>query len=200
MGFRRGGRFCYSAGMDIQPWTVKDSRYLLRDPWLTVRADSCLTPQGVPVEPYYVLEYPDWVFMAVFNPDGHIMVLRLYRHGNGKINLEMPSGRMETDDGGPEETARRELLEETGHATGRWARVATLTPNSATHANRVHCMVGFDARPVAAPTPDQDEHIAFEFVPVPRLIGWIDEGRFDQALHIATVYHALRHTGALRVD
>jgi 8-oxo-dGDP phosphatase len=37
----------------VKPWTVRGSRYLIRERWLTARIDNCVTPAGVEV-PYYV--------------------------------------------------------------------------------------------------------------------------------------------------
>ena len=42
-------------------WTVLESEYLIRRPWLTARRDRVRLPNGVENNEYYVLEYPDWV-------------------------------------------------------------------------------------------------------------------------------------------
>ena len=42
-------------------WTVLESEYLIRRPWLTARRDWVRLPNGVENNEYYVLEYPDWV-------------------------------------------------------------------------------------------------------------------------------------------
>ena len=40
---------------------VLQSEYLFNRPWLTVRRESIVLPNGNPVPEYYVLEYPEWV-------------------------------------------------------------------------------------------------------------------------------------------
>ncbi|PWB82401.1 MAG: NUDIX hydrolase, partial [Methylocystaceae bacterium] len=45
----------------LRPWEVRASRRLLHDRWISLRADHCVTQRGVVLDPYYVLEYPDWV-------------------------------------------------------------------------------------------------------------------------------------------
>ncbi len=50
-------------------WTVNHSRYVLRDRWITVRADDCVTSQGVEIAPFYVLEYLGWVHVVALDPD-----------------------------------------------------------------------------------------------------------------------------------
>lgn len=39
---------------------VLQSEYLFNRPWLTVRRESIVLPNGNPVPEYYVLEYPEW--------------------------------------------------------------------------------------------------------------------------------------------
>lgn len=42
-------------------WTVLSSEYLHRAPWLTVRKDHVVLPNGNHIPSYYILEYPNWV-------------------------------------------------------------------------------------------------------------------------------------------
>ena len=42
-------------------WTIEKSDIVVDDKWLKVRADKCRIPDGQVVEPYYVLEYPNWI-------------------------------------------------------------------------------------------------------------------------------------------
>ncbi len=51
--------------MTIRPWKTLESKYILKDKWMTLRADRCETPDGVVVEPYYVQEPCDWVHIVV---------------------------------------------------------------------------------------------------------------------------------------
>lgn len=42
-------------------WKTVSSKYLFRRPWLTVRCEDMLLPNGNHIPEYYILEYPDWV-------------------------------------------------------------------------------------------------------------------------------------------
>lgn len=39
-------------------WKTVSSKYLFRRPWLTVRCEDMLLPNGNHIPEYYILEYP----------------------------------------------------------------------------------------------------------------------------------------------
>ena len=62
---------------------VLQSEYLFNRPWLTVRRESIVLPNGNPVPEYYVLEYPEWVNTIAITRDRKFVFIRQYRHGLG---------------------------------------------------------------------------------------------------------------------
>lgn len=175
----------------IKPWNVHGSEYVLQEKWITVRSDDCSTAGGIPVTPYYVLECSDWVHVVPFNEEGQIMLVELYRHGNQEISIEIPGGSVDPADGSPEAAARRELLEETGHVPEKMLPLGDWTPNSATHDNHMYTFAALNCRESCAPNMDDTEEIRHWFVPVEEVLEMIRDGRFRQALHIASIMTAL---------
>ena len=51
-------------------WKTVSSKYLFRRPWLTVRCEDMLLPNGNHIPEYYILEYPDWVNTIAITKDG----------------------------------------------------------------------------------------------------------------------------------
>ena len=143
---------------DPRPWSVLSSSYLSRKPWLTLRQDRVRLPNGTIIEDYNVLEYPDWVNIVAITPEGMAVLVRQYRHGIRAVHYELPAGVCEASDPGPEETARRELLEETGYGGGDWSLLMTLSANPGTHSNRTFTYLANGVVPlqevVGAPIPD----------------------------------------------
>jgi len=179
--------------MSLAPWVVNASRYLWRDRWLTVRADSCVTPGGASLDPYYVLEYPNWVHMVGVDDEKRILVVHQYRHALGRVFAELPGGIVDAVDASPLAAAQREMREETGCAAGRWEALGTLCPNPATHTNTLYAFLAWGCHQIAAPSPEATEDLRTEFVPVPALLAMIDTGEFAHGLHIASLLRALRH-------
>ena len=180
--------------MAITPWKIIESRYLIRDPWMVLRADRCETASGVTVDPYYVQEPHDWVQIAAFDCQDRILLTQQYRHGAGVISTELPCGKIEAGEA-PADAARRELLEETGCAAETLLPLPALFPNPACLSNRVHAFIALDTRPVQEQNLDPTEEIEFGFVAIPDVLALIDGGTFTQALHVAYLFLALRRRG-----
>lgn len=180
--------------MAITPWKVVDFRYLVRDSWMTLRADRCQTGSGVVVDPYYVMEPPDWVQIVAFDCQDRILITRQYRHGAALISTEFPCGVVEPGEA-PAEAARRELLEETGCTSQELWPLSSLSPNPARYSNKIHAFVALDTQQVQAQNLDKTEEIEFGFYTLSEVFSLIDRGAFPQALHLANLFLALRRRG-----
>jgi 8-oxo-dGTP pyrophosphatase MutT (NUDIX family) len=177
--------------MPITPWKVLGSRYVVRDSWMTLRADRCEMVSGVTLDPYYVQEPPDWVHIVAFDDHDRVLIIRQYRHGAGVISNELPSGTVETGES-PIDAARRELLEETGCAAETLLALPVLSPNPARYSNRIHAFLATGTRCVQEQTLDDTEEIEWEFLKIPEVLTLIDASVFPQALHVASLFIALR--------
>ena len=69
-------------------WKTVSSKYLFRRPWLTVRCEDMLLPNGNHIPEYYILEYPDWVNTIAITKDGKFVFVRQYRPGLGRTSYD----------------------------------------------------------------------------------------------------------------
>jgi 8-oxo-dGTP pyrophosphatase MutT (NUDIX family) len=187
------------ARLNLEPWKCSESRYIVRDRWLTLRSDHCETPAGIIVEPYYVLEPPEWVQAVAFDQYNRILLIRQYRHGAGLIGLELPCGTVEAGET-PDHAAKRELLEETGYAAQALHSLAAVSPNPALFTNRLHTFVATDIEAIQPQRLDAVEDIELEFRTVPDVLELIAAGQFNQALHIAGIFMTLQYLQVLNLS
>lgn len=180
-----------SGPIHLPPWQVKSSIHLLRDRWLKVRADTCVTAEGVEIAPYYVLEYPDWVEVVALDAEDNIYLVQQYRHGLGVVALELPGGAVDANDASPVEAAARELREETGLSAADWDYVGSLAPNPATHTNLCHIVLARNVELSAKPADDPTERIRLIRMPIRQAIGLALEGKMIQVIHVAALTLAL---------
>ena len=178
-------------------WKVEGSRRILQDEWISLRADTCRTPEGALIEPYYVLDYPDWVNLVALTADEQVVLVRLYRHGLARTLLEIPGGAVDPTDASPLEAARRELLEETGFTTGSIVESGVMAPNPASQSNLVHSFLATGCRRVAEPEDSVTERMETELVPLDEFVRMVLAGELLHALHISSALFALQRLGRL---
>ena len=95
------------------PWTTLGSRPVYENPWIKVREDQVLRPDGQPGI-YGVVEFKNRaVGVLPVEDDGAVWLVGQYRYPLQAYSWEIPEGGCPEGET-PEETARRELQEETG--------------------------------------------------------------------------------------
>jgi 8-oxo-dGTP pyrophosphatase MutT (NUDIX family) len=181
----------------IKPWRVLSSRTLYEDPWVRVRGDECETASGHVLGAYHVFEYRDWTHVVAIDAKDHIILVRQYRHAYGGISLELPGGMMDPGDADAAAAAARELEEETGYRAPAIRHVATLSPNPATHANRLHVSLAEGVTPTGAQHLDGSEAIEIVRLPIAEAVEIALTGGMIQAMHVGLLMIGLKAAGRL---
>ena len=172
-------------------WNVAKSEYLVDDQWIKLRSDRCEMPNGTILDPYYVIEHSDWVNVVAITQSQQVVMVRQYRHGIGEIVTELPAGCIEATDNSPEDTIRRELLEETGYTADSFVHTATMPLNTSNHTNKTHCFIALQAHKVQEPTPEETEQLEVELLNFDEVYALIADGKL-QSLHTASFLLAMR--------
>jgi 8-oxo-dGTP pyrophosphatase MutT (NUDIX family) len=125
----------------LPKWKTIKSDYVVKDRWLKLRADTCVTPDGHTISPWYVTECTDWVNYLAVDKEANAILLHHYRHGIDDYVTEIPAGTVETTDDSPEAAMARELAEEIGYKRGEIYRTASSFANPSSQTNRVFSFV-----------------------------------------------------------
>lgn len=179
----------------VQPWSVIGSRYLHCDRWLRVRADTCVSAEGALIDPYYVLEYPDWVAVVALNEANQVIMVQQYRHPVDKIVLGIPAGAVDVADADCQIAAQRELLEETGYVADRWEHITTLASNPAHMSNSCHVLLARGARLVGEPAREPAERLQVVLLPVGEVKQRALAGAIAHSGEVAALALALSRSG-----
>jgi len=143
------------------------------------------------------LECPDWVNVIAFKPleeGGELLVVEQFRHGIDASTLEVIGGVCDPGED-PAETARRELLEETGHVSQAWVSLGWCTPNPAVQDNRCHFFLALDCKPVAQLHLDPSEELRVWAVPWSEWKEKLQSGEIHHALVLGAFFRMERWSG-----
>ncbi len=174
----------------MRPWKVLSETPVITDHWLGVSAVRTELPNGMVLDPYYVVHEKEWAHICAFDEAGRVVLVRQYRYPAMIASLELPGGIIDAGEDALE-AARRELLEETGYASDDWEAVGTMYPNPARQANRLHVFVARNARRVAGQALDASEEIEVCVETVDAILARISAGEFPHTMHVASFTRCL---------
>ena len=155
-----------------RPWRVLSSEYVARRPWFTVRRESVELPTGAVVPEWYVFEFPDWVNVIARTAAGEFVMISQYRHALGETHYELVAGTCEQGETA-EQSARRELLEETGYVSEHWQYLGSTIDSSAKLTNYMHLFLATNCRHVAGQHLDATEILTVEAVPLKKAVDMV---------------------------
>lgn len=170
-----------------EPWplirSVPDKSYRV----FSVRTDTVRSPRTGKEHDFYVIESADWVNVIPLTSDNQVVMVRQYRHGTRQISLEIPGGLVNPQDT-PLDTARKELLEETGYQAEEITLIGTAHPQPALFNNRCFTFLATNVRKTAALDLDEGEDIEVALIPLPDIPRLIREGEITNAMVILAFY------------
>lgn len=180
---------------DNLKWEIISSKYIYKDNWFTARRDRCRMPSGRIVDPYYILEYPNWVNAVALTATGNILMIRQYRHALGETIIEIPGGSMDPADESPEFAMKRELSEETGYEFESIERIGEISPNPSTNSNITFMFIAKGGTKVTNQHLDPSEEIEVMEMKPAEVIMLLNENKIRQALHATCLFYAFLKLG-----
>jgi ADP-ribose pyrophosphatase len=125
------------------------------------------------------------VVILPVNEKGELLLEKQFRPVVGEWLIEAPAGTIEEGED-PKETARRELVEETGYEPGELVYMTTIYPSPGTSTEHIHVYLARNLRFVGA-RPEHDELIETMWVSLPRALEMIRNGEIKDAKTIIAI-------------
>jgi len=126
----RVGAFCFLEGNILQDAhlieTEVSKQTVFKGALLEVRKDRILLPNGQESIREYIV-HPGAVVILAFLDNGNLLFERQFRYPLRRVFIELPAGKIDPGEA-IIETARRELLEETGYVAGEWEHLGQMHP------------------------------------------------------------------------
>jgi ADP-ribose pyrophosphatase len=137
-----------------------------------------------------IVGHPGAIAVLALDDDDRVLLVRQWRTAAGQALLEIPAGTLDVHDGvteDPDEAARRELEEETGHRAATWRRLASFwtAPGFATELMHLYLATGIaGAAADDRLAPDEDERLELRAVPLDEAVGLALDGTIRDAKSI----------------
>ena len=172
-------------------WKTTETAPLLHTPVFDVIGQKEVSAAGLRGD-YISVSAPDWVVVVpVYR--GRFVLVRQWRHGASRLTVEFPAGVAEPGET-PEQTAARELREETGFLAGRVTLLGVCCANPALFQNRIHICLAEELTPTGELHPDEDELLDDLLVPVEEVIDAFGAGEYAHAYMGTALAFYMRHT------
>lgn len=145
--------------MCLTPWKRLSESIVFKNPWWSYKRDTFQLPSGKSGEYHYVHTKGSSMVIPVLG-DGRFLLVNQYRYLVGRESIEFPCGSV-NEDSSYDETAWRELAEETGYSAKHLFLVGEFNPYNGVTDEMCHVYVGRDLHQVGA-APDETEE--FELI------------------------------------
>jgi ADP-ribose pyrophosphatase len=145
---------------------------------LRVQRDIVHLHTGAEASREYI-RHPGASAVLALTEDEQVVLEWQYRYAPGRHYVEIPAGKRDPGET-PEQSARRELQEETGWQASEWSLLLEHDVAIAYTDERIHIFVarGLTSGPVAR---DEEEHLECFLLPFDEALQWLDAGRIQDS-------------------
>ena len=154
------------------------SKTVYRGRLLDVREDEVRLPDGSTSRREYIV-HPGAAVMLAMPDDRSVIIERQYRYALRSHVYELPAGKIDAGED-PLDTAKRELLEETGYRAREWRHLVSTYPVVGYSNERIELYLARDLEHVGHAL-DDGEFLDVLVVSLSDALDWVRSGRIKEA-------------------
>lgn len=162
----------------------------------SVRTDTVRSPLTHTEVDFYAVETLPCASIIALTGRREVVMVRQYRHGIRGVTLELPGGLVEKGLS-PEETAKKELLEETGYRAGNAVLLGKAYPQPAILNTSFYCYFSETVEKAGEQNLDSTEDIEVVLLPLEKVREYIKSGQINHALVVASFFWYFERFGGL---
>ncbi|MBT9484842.1 NUDIX hydrolase [Sediminibacterium sp.] len=181
----------------IKPWTVQQSTVVYAKKWMKIKEEICQLPDGQIINPYFVIDVPDFCNVVMVTTQDEIVMVEQYRHAAGIISLELPGGMIEPGED-PMLAAKREMEEETGYQSNHFELLYTIHPNPPLENNQAHFYLATQLTLTGNTSFDQYEDIKLVLVNKHDFMNKLLQNSFTHGAQVGAMFAAAVKLGWLK--
>ena len=170
------------------PWRTLGTRVVYANPWLRLREDRVIRPDGKEGI-YGVVEMSPSVGIVALSEAAEIALVTQWRYTLGRMSVEIPTGGSESSDQSVLAAAKRELREETGLSAACWRGLGFIDNSNGTTTDVAHMFLatGLEA---GADVQDAEERVALSWLPFGQAVEKVLDGSITESVSVAAILKA----------
>ena len=169
------------------PYRLTSRREIYSNPWIRVREDRVIRPNGT-AGMFGVVEVKPGASVLAMEGDGSVYLVKEYKYGVARESIEVMSGGIEEGET-PLDTARRELREELGLTAAEYVDLGMIDPftTAAKSPNYLFLARGLER---CGSEPDEGEFLEIVRVPFERAVEMTMSSEITHAASCAVILKA----------
>jgi len=171
------------------PWRTRSTRPIYENPWIKVREDIALMPDGRTTV-YGVVDAGECVGVVPFVDPDTVLLVGQYRYVAEGFYWEIPTGKQHPDES-LEQAAQRELAEEAGREAGSLVKLCDVHTSKSIMRETAHLYVARDLRP-ASRLADSTEFIERRLFPFAEVLRMVERAEIKDSMTVIAMLHAAR--------
>jgi len=174
--------------MRKNPWTTLKSEKVYDSPWIGLTKHDVLNPSGNPGT-YSVIHFKNIALgILPLDKEYNTWIVGQYRYPISQYSWEIPEGGGKRDIA-PLESAKRELLEETGIRAGKWTKIQEMYLSNSASDEFCILYIAQDLT-FGEAQPEDDEQLELRKIHFDDLYKMVERGEITDSLTVTIVLKA----------
>ncbi len=162
-------------------WELAEEKELLKTSLGSIWSGPAKCRRSGREKEFFLFDFTDWVNVVAVTPDNQLVMIRQFRYGSRRQEIEIPGGMIDPGED-PVTAGCRELLEETGYTGSDPFIIGKVCPNPALQRNYCYTIMVRDAVKSSEPRLDDMEDIECFLHSYAEVAALVREGTIDHGL------------------
>jgi 8-oxo-dGTP pyrophosphatase MutT (NUDIX family) len=167
------------------PWKTLSSKTIYENPWLRLREDQVIRPDGKEGI-YSVVEIKPSIGVIVLNENNQTALVGQWRYAHNKFSWEIPTGGSSPADKDIVSSAQRELIEETGIEAKNWYSLGSIDNSNGATTDVANLYLATDLK-FHETHQEPDESIITRWFDFQKALEMVMSGKITESCSVAAI-------------
>lgn len=180
----------------LEPWKTLEQTIQYQKKWFSVHTQKVQLPDGRILDPYFVVNVPNWTNIIIATDREELIMVKQYRQATQTFTIE-PAGGLIDEGETPLQAAIREMQEETGYTSNQISLLSEVFPNPALQPTKAYFYLAENASPTTSKNFDAFEDIEIVVLPKQDVLSMLQNNQFTNGVQVGAIYKAVLKLGWL---